>query len=334
MRLLAPFSRSGAILCYHGLSHDTVAGSPIHLTLRELEAAIGAARDVGEIVPAAELVRRHQRGQSTSGLFALTFDDAYKSLELATALLSREQVPITVFAVPDALDEGRRFWWDRLAALLNVLSVDEIDGLCDQYEIPQTFRDKQGTAWGPGRPLRQWVIGRFAARWPAAFEPRMRELEVEKGIAPVDRSMTWEELAAFGAAAPVDIGVHTRSHPALPLLSAEEQLSEISSGHELLKERFPGTVPVLAAPFGLYNRDTVSVTRAAGLHACLSLGARTFDFAGDTGALPRFCMMHPESTFRLALRLSGVIDRARTWRGDVRVDFPVPPTPADAVVRY
>src|SRR5687768_6782875 len=105
-RIFRPFARSGAILCYHGIATGPIR-SPVHHTVAELEEAVEVARELGRIIPLTDFVRIHQSGRSTAGLFALTFDDAYLSLHAAAAFLRREQVPITVFAVSDALDDGR-----------------------------------------------------------------------------------------------------------------------------------------------------------------------------------------------------------------------------------
>lgn len=328
--ILRPFSRSGAILCYHGIATSEVR-SPIHHTVTELETAVGVARGLGQIIPLKELVRLYRERKSTAGLFSITFDDAYLSMQSAAELFRREQVPVTVFAISDALDEGRRFWWDRLAVVLDRLSINEIRNLSDRWRIPETFRTTwSGTEFGPGWSLRQWIVARYAGRWPDEFEESLQELEQGDGLAAIDRSMTWEELASFAASGPIDIGVHTCSHAALSLLGAGEQRREIAMCHERLREAFPATVPILAAPFGLFNRDTVTATQEVGLEVCLGLGNRTLRFAGETGALPRFCMMHPESTLKLGPRLSGVFDHIRAWRGEGPAIIPMPPTVADS----
>jgi len=47
---------------------------------------------------------------------ALTFDDAYRGvLELALPLLERFAAPATVFVATAYAREGARYWWDRLA---------------------------------------------------------------------------------------------------------------------------------------------------------------------------------------------------------------------------
>lgn len=327
--ILRPLSRSGAILCYHGVATETVR-SPIHHTIGELKTAVRVARELGEIVPLAEFVQRHLQGKSTARLFAITFDDAYLSLQAASEFFRREQVPVTVFAISDALDEGRRFWWDRLGAVIARLTVEEAATLSDQWRIPHPFQARWvGATGGTGSPLKQWIIARYAARWPDELEESLRELEQAHGQPAIDRSMTWDELAAFVTAGPIDIGVHTCSHPALSLLDAREQRHEIATSHERLRERFPATIPIVAAPFGLFNSDTIAATQHVGLAACVGLGNRTIRFGGNSGALPRFCMIHPDSSLKLGPRLSGFIDQIRAWRGEGPADYPIPPTVAD-----
>ena len=315
-RMFRPFVRSGAILCYHGIATGQIR-SPVHHTVAELEAAVGVARELGTIVPLSDFVRIHQSGRSTAGLFAITFDDAYLSLQAAAAFLRREQVPVTVFAVSDALDEGRMFWWDRVGSLLNRVTPDQALALSDRWGIPAWFREQwSGSDFLPGWELRQWVVARYAGRWPAELEETLRELEAPTDLATTDRSMTWAELSDFAGTGLVEIGVHTRSHPALPLLPIAEQQQEIADCYALLRDHFPATSPVLAAPFGFFDGDTVAATRASGLQACLGLGNRTLLYGGSIGALPRFCMMHPQSRVRLGPRFSGVFDRIRAWRGE------------------
>lgn len=327
-----PFVRSGAIICYHGIAVGGIR-SPVHHTLAEIEAAVGVARDLGKIVPLSEFVAIHEAGRSTAGLFAITMDDAYLSLRSAVEYLRGEEVPITVFAVSDALDEGRVFWWDRLAAVLRGLTAAETNALGHRWGIPAWFRKRwTGPDFPPGWEFRQWVIARYAGRWPDILEETLRGLAIPADPAMTDRSMTWSELSDFAATGLVEIGVHTRSHPVLPLLTTAQQLEEIGGCLEALRARFPATSPILAAPYGFFNKGTIDATRSSGLRACLGLGDRTMQYGGNSGALPRFCMIHPQSRMRLGPRFSGVFDRIRSWLGggDAEV-VPVPGLIEDAM---
>ena len=72
-----------------------------HMPLATFRSFIDAARQLGKIVPLRELVGRHVAGRSTSGLIAITADDAYASLLAGVSdYLVREAIPLTVFVVP------------------------------------------------------------------------------------------------------------------------------------------------------------------------------------------------------------------------------------------
>src|SRR5690349_12643129 len=107
---------AGAILCFHSLTTTRLpAEGIVHLPLAAFKRIIAAVRQVAEIVPLADLVRRHLDGRSTSGLVAVTFDDAYASLLTeAEDFLGRAAIPVTVFVVTNAASTGARYWWDRI----------------------------------------------------------------------------------------------------------------------------------------------------------------------------------------------------------------------------
>lgn len=314
-RALGRYSRAGAILCYHGIAEGDGGGATFQVTLAELQMAVGVARAVGRIVPLRELVERHAQGLSTAGLFAFTFDDAYLSLlRLAGEYLERERLPITVFGVPTALDSGSCFWWDRLDAIAPHLSPEDRRALFTRCGVPPSFEKSIPGGFGPERPLRQWILARHGGRWPAELLHLLHELERTKPVAATDRSMTWEELQRFATIPGVDIGVHTLTHPALPKHQVEEQRFEIEEAHRRLRERFPNSVAILAAPFGLIDAGTEQAARDAGMMATLSLRGLTLAGTAAAGALPRFCVLHSESPPKLALKLCGAVDDLKRWR--------------------
>src|SRR6266702_8341568 len=100
---------AGAILCFHGVnSPDTPGQNQAHVTLPAFQAFIESARQMGQLVPLRELVSRHLAGRSTAGLIAITADDAYASLGEASEYLTREAIPLTVFAVARQAGVGAR----------------------------------------------------------------------------------------------------------------------------------------------------------------------------------------------------------------------------------
>jgi peptidoglycan/xylan/chitin deacetylase (PgdA/CDA1 family) len=307
-----PLQTGAAILCFHSL---TTAARPAegsaHVPLDFFKASVRLARQMGELVPLAELVSRHQNGRSTRGLIAITLDDAYAALDGAfRAFVEGESVPVTVFAVTRA-GNGARYWWDRVDDAFPRVPVSRQRAFEDACGLPDEYRRGQPAAFGPLRPLRQWILARHAGRWPAALEPALDTLESDAGTSTCHRPMTWEELTSLSSSPCVDIGVHTDTHPVLPLLEDEELRREILSNADALRERLGRVAPIVAAPFGLYDRRTVDIAVSAGMSACLTLEGTAVDRGSPGCVLPRMCVTTADTRVTLALRLSGMPQRFR-----------------------
>jgi peptidoglycan/xylan/chitin deacetylase (PgdA/CDA1 family) len=288
---------------------------------------VATARRLGELVPLRELLARAQAGRSTAGLIALTFDDAYAALlNVASGYLQSEAVPATVFVATDAALSGERFWWDRLEEGFSATTPEHWEDFEKACGLPEAYRRGQGAEYGRLRPFRQWVLCEHQGRWPARLERLLADLERESGSSAVQRSMTFEELHALRAAAPVDLAVHTRSHPVLPLLGRAEQVREIAGSHSDLQRHFDDVLPVLAIPYGIFDAQTAAVAREAGMLASLTLGASTLRWAPHADQLPRFCITRAESIFKLHLRLTGVADRVRRLKGESLGECPALPS--------
>ena len=139
--------------------------------------------------------------------------------------------------------------------------------------------------------------------------------------------MTFDELARFADLPWIDIGIHTVTHPVLPLLSDTEIEQEISGCSRALRERFDDVVPILAVPFGLFDDRTVRVSRAAGMIGSLTLAGGTLPSHAGRDDLPRFCISRDESTWKLKLRLLDVLAWLRPRRRRVVPAYPELPSP-------
>jgi peptidoglycan/xylan/chitin deacetylase (PgdA/CDA1 family) len=329
LRLIARrVSPAGSILCFHSITGaDLPSASSTHVPLSTLTSAVAAARRCGEIVPLSEMVARHQAGRSTAGLIAITFDDAYAALLGSTAVFLREEaIPVCVFVATDAALSGSRFWWDRLDDSYPRVSPERWRAFERDCGLPHTYRTGQPREFGPLRPFRQWLLREFQGRWPTTFEERLGALEREAGTETAHRSMTLDELADLRAQAPVAVGIHTMSHPVLPLLGDDELLREVAESHHILRERFESVIPVLAVPFGLYDQRTLRLARSAGMSASLSLAGTTLRQVSPGDELPRFCLMREEPSWKLHLRILGIGDRLQRVRGNQAPRYPVLPS--------
>ncbi len=294
---LRPLRSAGAILCFHGVtSPELPSHSDVHVPLREFKALIAAAKRMGQLVRLADLVRRHFAGRSTAGLIAVTVDDAYASLlGEAADFVSREAIPLTVFVVVDAAARGVPYWWDRIDDLFPRVPRERWRAFEEACGLTADYRAGQPARYGPLRPLRQWLLAVHAGRWPHELEPLLHGLEEETGTQTLQRPMTYEELTRFAALPSVDLGVHTLSHPVLPLLPDAALNQEIAAGYRALRERFGNTVPILAVPFGLFDSRTVLAAREASMMASLTLAGTTLKQHPGRDDLPRFCISRTET---------------------------------------
>jgi peptidoglycan/xylan/chitin deacetylase (PgdA/CDA1 family) len=324
MRRLAS---GGAILCFHSITTpDAPSEGTAHVSLTAFQSTINLARRLGELVPLSELVRRHEQGRSTAGLVAVTFDDAYAALAEIKEFVSREGIPISVFVVTQAAAAGATYWWDRIDDLFPRIAGERWRAFEEACGLPEEYRRRQPAALGPLRPLRQWVLATYAGRWPSHLEPALLALEREAGLRTRHRSMTFAEIAELAAVPSVEIGVHTVSHPVLPLLPDPDLTREIAAGYAELRSRLATVLPILAVPFGLYDERTLRVARASGLSACLSVTGANLDGDAHRYVLPRYCVTRHDTPARLALCLVGVPDRVRRWRGVALAPYPELPS--------
>jgi peptidoglycan/xylan/chitin deacetylase (PgdA/CDA1 family) len=328
--LLRPFRTGGAVLCFHSVTTPALpADGSAHVPVETFTALVRAARLFGEIVPLSELVRRHREGRNTSGMIAVTFDDAYAALRTELSdVIAQQAIPVTVFVVADAAATGARYWWDRVDDSFARLAPDRWRSFEEACGLADEYRQGQPREYGPLRPLRQWLLAAHAGRWPKHLEPALRALEHEAGRQTLHRAMTFEELSEFASQPCVEIGVHTVSHPVLPLLSDHELAYEIAAGYDVLRERFTtGVVPILAVPFGLYDERTIRTARAAGMIASLTLGGVTLNGGISGEAIPRFCADTADSSVRMGMRLLGVRDLVRSWSRSGPAPYPDLPSP-------
>jgi peptidoglycan/xylan/chitin deacetylase (PgdA/CDA1 family) len=326
--LLRRCAQDGAVLCFHGIvENEHSSAGATHMTAEAFEQCLGVALRLGEIVPLSELIEWHQTGRRTGGLLAITFDDAYRSLlPEAVDSLRRYMVPITIFVSTDFAARGGRFWWDRLDDLYPSVPPERWKLFEDALGLPQSFRDGQPAAFGPLRPLRQWMLAEHHGRVPPEVEDRLAALEEEMGFGTLQRSMTYSELNALTEELPVDVGVHTASHPVLPLLPDNEIRAEIDRCMGALAEHFQTTSPILAAPYGLLDERTVRIARESGMLATLSVANGTLRQAPARDVLPRFVITAGEKRWKLGLKLAGVVERARELAGRHASSYPALPS--------
>lgn len=303
----------GGIIAYHGVGESPLA-PVMHVSPGRLRAQLALLRDRYQVVPLRELVGRWRAGTSTRNCVAITFDDAYAGVLVhALPILRALDIHATVFVASDYAALGASYWWDdvernRLASgtrgwteAVNAVGFAEAD-----RTIPDTLNR-----------IRNRVLARFAGRWPAGLRA---------GGESVWRSLTFSELETLAADERIDFGVHTLSHPALPLLPYDEQVGEMRNNLSLLRKLLPRVLPVVAYPYGLYNRTTVAAAREAGMIAGVTMEGRATADRPDAMTAPRIGAGDLHAPSSLTRRLNRALRPALVIRNrGVHPHMPIDP---------
>jgi peptidoglycan/xylan/chitin deacetylase (PgdA/CDA1 family) len=205
-------------------------------------------------------------------------------------VLEKHAVPATIFVSSDVVDSNRGFWWDELDRLLlsrsrlpATLSITmaggathswNTDGNTDRMQLRRAVNSLL-------RPLtvtqRETILGGLKTAIEGAPEPD-----------PVCRPMTTQELRLVQDSELVELGAHTRSHPLLSSLSAEQQHAEIVGGRDRLQQILGDAVDTFAYPYGDFDTSAAQIVRAAGFDAVCTTQPGPVEAGSDLMRLPRF----------------------------------------------
>jgi peptidoglycan/xylan/chitin deacetylase (PgdA/CDA1 family) len=149
------------------------------------------------------------------------------------------------------------------------------------------------------------MLAEHHGRWPAALDVAIQSLESELSFRTAQRPLVYAELDRLARDPLVDLGVHTVSHPVLPLLSDDAIRSEIRASYDELRSRYPRIVPLLSFPFGLYDERSVRIGLEEGLSSCLTLGATQLGDGTSSDTIPRICVTEGHRPWKTALYALG-----------------------------
>lgn len=121
---------------------------------------------------------------------------------------------------------------------------------------------------------------------------------------PLDRMMTWSQVAE-SAAAGVEVGAHSHSHPELDQLPDGLLAEELATSKALLEERLAAPVPAVAYPFGYWSPRVRDAVRGAGFRHAAAVANRLAGAGHDGYALPRLTVRRSTDLETFALLVQG-----------------------------
>ena len=246
------------------------------------------------VVPLSWLVTRLEQGRSARHSVAITFDDAYIDvLDVAKSLLDCHDCPATVFVPPDFVGSSSGFWWDTLTRIF--LATPDLPERLELTTSASTETWSVGAQAILGETARSavhfevWSVLKAATKLERARHlARVIEWAGVAADAPAsDRCLTEDQVRALSRPGFIDIGGHTMSHPSLPMLSIDEQQSEIGRSLAWIADKL-GLDPVgLAYPYGDHDAISIEAARRAGARFACTTGPSAIRRGARLFALPR-----------------------------------------------
>jgi peptidoglycan/xylan/chitin deacetylase (PgdA/CDA1 family) len=193
----------------------------------------------------------------------LTFDDAYRDFaENAWPILDRLGVPVVLFVPTGFPGGGVAFWWDRLyAALAGTSRTDSLETTAGR--LPLATADDRVAAF---RTLRAEV-----KRLPhATAMDEVDRIVADLGGRSVGSSVLgWDELRQL-AAEGVTLAPHSRVHPLLERIDAEEVDDEVAGSRADLARELGSAPDAFAYPSGSHDPGVVERVRSLGIRVAFT----------------------------------------------------------------
>lgn len=292
-------ARSLLILTYHRVLPEADPMRPGEMTRTDFRIHARVLQRWFNVVSLRDGWRACRDGQLPPRAVAITFDDGYAdNVEVAMPVLLESGLTATFFIATGYLNDGL-MWNDQIIEVLRQCAAP-----LDTGEL------------GPGRFELSDAAARSAAAdaliraWkhlePVERQRRVDALARQAGV-PVPRNlMMKDEGVRILAAAGMDIGAHTVSHPILLKLDDAAARREIEHSRVRLEQISGRRVELFAYPNGRRGEDYEDRHAVMLPDLGFELGVSTQDGAAnpdsDPFQLPRFAPW-PESAWRFAARL-------------------------------
>ena len=234
------------------------------------------------VISMPELLAAHRRGTPLPPRATLiTFDDAYCDFAThAWPILQRYNLPVTLF-VPTAFPDRPKqvFWWERLYHALHSTAQTELATPLGQRSLAT-------------RPLRERVFSQLrdylktiphceAMAWVERLCDRLEVPPETLAGAGAPGILSWAALLQL-AREGVTLGAHTRTHPLMNRIGADEMRTEALGSLWDLRREIGSALPIFAYPSGGFNDEAVRVLDEAGFELAFTTARgindlRTFD---------------------------------------------------------
>ena len=302
---------SAVVLAYHSVTDDAGYALPGIRITPEL-----FARQIKHLAQHYVVLDLHQiveirglREPLPTRCVAITFDDGYlDNYTNAFPVLSKYNMPATVFATVDPVLNSGRFWVSWLYEALQ--TPDSIPAASAVFGVACSGRDAE-EAFNAISTRLNHCSGKERHQLVEEFA---RQIDGPPATGRMLNPTQMLEMQAGG----VSFGSHTMTHPILANVDAKERAQELQTSRELLSRTLSRPVEIIAYPNGRsithnYDDDVISATKDAGYVAAVTSKRGPVQAGSDNFALPRMGISQQGGMARFALNLERF--RARASEG-------------------
>lgn len=280
-----PRSRRGGyfhVLMYH---HVTDRPEPFfpHVTRKVFARQMGFVRKNFRVTDLGRLAEMVKTGEPIPPrVLALTFDDEYEDVyRNAFPLLREYKLPATVFITTGCVDTGRIPWTDELGFLFRETGKGGFElARAGGREIFSW--SGESSRLSEFRRVKALLKNVFEDERSELFEQIRRQLEVEKENP--SRILSRSEIREM-AAAGIDFGAHTVTHPILTRVPPRQAQEEIAGSKRKLEEILGREVEGFCYPNGEAG-DFDAVIEGMVRHVGFQYACSTVDGVNDLFADP------------------------------------------------
>ncbi len=248
MRIAGAMLGAPIALMYHRFGDSGIRGA---LPRQTLERQLEHLRERHHVFTASLFSRLGDAGDLPSDAVTLTIDDGYADVySVLFPLLRKYSLPATIYVVTDFIDGQLWLWPDRLAHVLDQTARGEMNWPPEAptRRCPLRTQAQRAKAWSD---IADDLLVLSAADREDAIRGLATSLDAALPDQPPERykPLTWaqiREMREFG----IEIGSHTRTHPRLSMLSADEAWGELVVSKRRLADALQCEIESLAYPYG------------------------------------------------------------------------------------
>lgn len=253
-----------------------------------------------------DAVLRLAEGSLPAAAACITFDDGYRdNADLALPILNRHGLVATFFVATAFLGNGR-MWNDDIIEAVRYLGSRPAEW--DEFGLgshPLTTPAERLRCLASVLPVLKYFPHRDRERVA-------RAIARQSGVADSSTLMMEPCQVRSLAAAGMEVGAHTHSHPILAQIGAREAREEIAFGRAELERITGGAIRVLAYPNGDTHRDLstrdVDLIRELGFVCAVTTDRGVSVRSTDPFLMPRFTPWD-RTPARFALRCAMLLSR-------------------------